>query len=39
MTPVPELLNRPGAQAILDVLRQARPRQDVNQPKDTGEAS
>ena len=39
--PVPELLNTPGAQAILEALRKARPRPDVNQPteSETGEAS
>jgi glycogen operon protein len=37
-TPVPELLNRPGAQAILDVLRKARPHPDM-ETKPTGEAS
>ena len=38
-TPVPELLNLPGAQAILEALRKARPRQDVNQTTDTGKVS
>jgi glycogen operon protein len=40
-TPVPDLLNLPGAQAILEVLRKARPRPNIDpstEPK-TGEAS
>ncbi len=39
--PVPDLLNTPGAQAILEALRQARPRQDIDKPiePETGEAS
>jgi glycogen operon protein len=39
--PVPELLNSAGAQAILDRLRKARPRRDVNHQgkPETGETS
>ena len=42
-TPVPDLLNSAGAQAILETLRKERPRRDVNQPieraieRETGE--
>ena len=37
-TPVPELLNLPGAQAILEVLRKARPHPNTETSR-TGEAS